>query len=126
LTIVGLNALVMLAWTIVQDIVGPAGPLSTGSPARPARPWADWPESLSMWLDWLTMLAISGALLAVAAWRIWGPIGTSPPPVDALEDASSADEGEIGSQPAETGQGHDGSDTRPSHPRIGATFVALL
>lgn len=87
LTIVGLNGLVMAAWILLQDIVGPAGPLSAGSPESPARPRGDWPGSPGIWLDWLVMLALFGAVLVIAAWRIWGPIGTSAPSGDFLEDA---------------------------------------
>jgi len=99
LTIVGLNGLVMVTWMILQDIVGPAGPLSAGSPESPARPRADWPGSPGMLLDWLVMLAIFGALLVIAAWRIWGPIGTSAPSGDSLEDASILDDEDVGWRP---------------------------
>jgi hypothetical protein len=98
-TIVGLNGLVMVAWTILRDIVGPSGLLSAGTPESPARPHADWPGSAGMWLDWLVMLAIFSALLVIAAWRIRGPIGTSAPSVDSLEDASIPDYEDAGSQP---------------------------
>ena len=99
LTIVGLNGLVIVAWMILQDIVGPAGPLSAESPESPARLRADWPVSAGMWLDWLVMLAIFGALLVIAAWRIWGPVGTSAPSGESLEDASIPHGEDVGSQP---------------------------
>ena len=88
LTIVGLNGLVIVAWMILQDIVGPAGRLSAGSTESPARLRADWPGSAGMWLDWLVMLTIFGALLVIAAWRIWGTVGKSAPSGESLEDAS--------------------------------------
>lgn len=98
LTIVGLNGLVMVAWMILQDIVGPAGPLGAGSPESLSRLPADWPESPGMWFDWLVILAVFGAFLVIAAWRIWGPIGTSAPSVESLEDASMLDYEDAGSQ----------------------------
>jgi hypothetical protein len=99
LTIVGLNGLVMVAWMILQDIVGPAGPLISGSPEGPARPRADSPGSPGLWLDWLVMLAIFGTLLVIAAWRVWGPIGTSAPSGDSLEDASIPDYEDVVTRP---------------------------
>lgn len=99
LTIVGLNGLVIVAWMILQDIVGPADPLISGSAESPARPRADWPGSPGMWLDWLVMLAIFGALLVIAAWRIWGPMGTSAPSGDSLEGASNPYYADVGSRP---------------------------
>ena len=99
LTIVGLNGLVMVTWMILPDIVGPSGPLSAGTPESPVRPRADWPVSPGIWLDWLVMLAIFGALLVIAAWRIWGPMGTSAPSGDSVEDASIPNYEDVGSQP---------------------------
>ena len=99
LTIVGLNGLVMVAWIILHDIVGPAGPLNAGSPERPAQLRAVWTGSPGMWLDWLVMLAIFGTLLVIAAWRVLGPIGTSAPSGDSLEDASITDYEDVVTQP---------------------------
>jgi len=99
LTIVGLNGLVVVVWLLLRDIVGPAGSLRAGSPESPPRLRADWPGSAGMWFDWLVMLAIFGAFLVIAARRIWGPVGTSAPSSDSLEDASIPDDEDVGSQP---------------------------
>jgi hypothetical protein len=50
-------------------------------------------------LDWLVMLAIFGTLLVIAAWRVWGPIGTSAPSGDSLEDASIPDYEDVVTRP---------------------------
>ncbi len=99
LAIVGLNGVVIVAWMILQDIVGSAGSLSAGSPESPARLRADLPGAAGMWLDWLAMLAIVGALLVIAAWRIRGPIETSASSGNRPEDASTPDD-DVGLQPA--------------------------
>lgn len=98
-TIVGLNSLVVVVWLRLRNMVGLAGPLNAGSLQSPARLRPDWPGPPGMWFDWLVMLSIFGALLVIAAWRIWGPIRTSAPSGDSLEDASMSDDEDVGSQP---------------------------
>jgi hypothetical protein len=97
--IVGLNGLVVVVWLSLQNTVGRFGSLGGGSLQGPARLRTDWPGPTGMWFDWLVMLAIFGALLVTAAWRIWGPIRTSAPSGDSLEDASIPDDEETGSRP---------------------------
>jgi hypothetical protein len=50
-------------------------------------------------LDWLVLLATFGVLLVIAARRIWGPVGTSAPSGEPLEDASIPHGEGVGSPP---------------------------
>jgi hypothetical protein len=77
LTTIGLNGLVVVAWLMLQGMMGPRSMPSYGAWDGAPLVRLDWPWSVRATVDWLVMLTLLGALIATAALRLFGLMGRS-------------------------------------------------